>query len=92
MQKYLLSNHVLYHIPHSCYATKFIHPEDLLTNKKNVSYVFIHQIKITMVSRWELPPSFDSHASHATCSKLIKLTRLSRLFEEPIFLRSTIFS
>lgn len=28
MQKYLLSNHVLYQIPHTCYATKFIHLEE----------------------------------------------------------------
>lgn len=80
----------IYHIPHSCYATKFIHPEES-TKNESASYVFINQIKITMVSRWEQPPSFDSHASHVTCSKLIKLTRLSRLLREPLFLWSTFF-
>lgn len=58
----------IYHIPHSCCAIKFIHPEEC-TKNENASYVFIHQIKLTMVSRWELPPSFDSHASHVSPSR-----------------------
>lgn len=52
-------------IPHSCCATKFTHPGES-TKNENASYIFINQIKITMVSRWELPPSFDSHASYVT--------------------------